>query len=434
MQSRFIGPFLAVFVVLSLVLAGSGCEQKKPRTTNAPLPTVTYLAVQKARVTLTRELPGRTAPYIISDVRPQVSGIIHKRFFTEGAHVNKGEVLYQIDPSLYQAAFDSAKAALQEAEAREISARHLEERYAKLIRTNAVSQQEYDDARVALLQAQARIASARASLETARINLDYTRITAPVSGFIGRSVVTPGALVTQNQETPLARIQQLDPIYVDLTRSSAEVFRVRQELESGKLVSSGKNALQVLLKLEDGTWFSKKKSAFGENGSENIEAGPSADERAPIRGELKFSEVMVEPSTDVVTMRALFPNPDGRLLPGLYVRAVIEEGIREGAILVPQKTVTRDARGIASVRVLVPSSDSNRADSGRADSNQADSGQTNLYTLESRILTLDRPIGNQWLVTEGIREGELLVVDGGMHVRPGQTVRGVPENAQSTKE
>ncbi|MDL2268540.1 efflux RND transporter periplasmic adaptor subunit [Desulfosarcina sp. OttesenSCG-928-A07] len=417
MNSRFFDRlrfFSTVLVFCFLVPVFGGCDNKKARTDNGPVPTVTYLEVNTTRVTLTRELPGRTSPHIISDVRPQVSGIIQERFFTEGAHVEKGEVLYQIDPSLYQAAYDSAQAALKEAEAREISARHLEERYGKLIKTNAVSQQEYDDAKVALLEARARISSARASLETARINLAYTRITAPVSGFIGRSFVTPGALVTQNQETPLARVQQLDPIYVDITRSSTDVFRVQQDLESGKLISSGKNAMNVLLKLEDGTYLSQKNtSCSGKNSGDNG-SRPSGDTHVPIRGELKFSEVMVEPSTDMVTLRALFPNPNGRLLPGLYVRAVIEEGIREGAILIPQKTVTRDARGIASVWVLVP---------------VPDDPEKELYTLQSRVITLDRPIGNQWLVLDGLDQGTRLLVEGGMHVRSGQIVRGMPETA-----
>ncbi|MDL2286713.1 efflux RND transporter periplasmic adaptor subunit [Desulfococcaceae bacterium OttesenSCG-928-F15] len=384
-------------------------EKKSDKGTS--IPTVTYMRIQPHRITLTHELPGRTSPHVISDVRPQVSGIIQERFFTEGAYVEKDDLLYQIDPSLYQAAYDSAKAFLKEAEARELGARRLEERYAKLVKTNAVSMQEYDDAQVALLQAKAQIASAKASLETARINLDHTKVTAPVSGFIGRSSVTPGALVTENQETPLARVQQLNPIYVDLTRSSSEIFRLRQDLESGKLVSNGKEAMQVLLKLEDGSYFSTKKSET---------AGILLDNPVAVRGEFKFSEVMVEPSTDAITMRVVFPNPDGRLLPGLYVRAVIEEGVREGAILIPHKTVTRDARGLASVRVLVPAEGSDSKD---------------LYIVESRAITLDRPMNNQWLVLEGLREGDLLLVEGGMHTRPGQTVKGVLETPKNgTKE
>lgn len=392
-----------------------GCD--KQQAPQSQLPAVTFMQVSTKTVTLTSELSGRTSPFMISEVRPQVSGIIQQRLFVEGSDVKQGEVLYQIDPSLYQAAFDNAKATLQKAEANEVAARLLAERYQKVVRVSAVSKQEFDNAVAAHGQAKAEVAAARAALDTARINLEYTRVTSPVSGRIGRSTVTPGALVTQNQANPLATVQQLDPMYVDVTQSSTDLLRLRRAFESGALRSSGEAAMQVSLILEDGTTYvsrvPRKDPATGEplrdaNGRELFDL-------APVIGTLKFSEVTVEQSTGVVTIRAVFPNPEGTLLPGMYVRAILEEGVSENAILIPQKTVIRNNRGLPVVQVLFK--------------DETNKDQEGVYSLEARTITVDRSIDNQWLVTNGLKEGELIVLEGLTKVQAGKPVNGVPEGA-----
>jgi membrane fusion protein (multidrug efflux system) len=322
-------------------------------------------------------------------------------------------VLYQIDPALYQAAFDNARATLQKAEANEVAAKLLAERYQQVVRVNAVSKQEYDNAVAAHGQALAEVAAAKAALDAATINLDYTRVTSPVSGRIGRSTVTPGALVTQNQPAPLATVQQLDPMYVDVTQSSADLLRLHRAFASGALKSSGQGAMQATLKLEDGTLYTarapkKDSGAVAQEGSGAIEY-----ETPPVIGSLKFSEVTVEQSTGVVTIRAVFPNPEGILLPGMYVRAILEEGVSEKAVLIPQKTVIRNNRGLPVVQVLSP--------------DETDAKQDGVYRAEARILTIDRSIDNQWLVTGGLTEGELIVLEGLMQIQAGKPVKGVPE-------
>ena len=399
----------------ALFLTGCG-EKPAPKPA---LPTVTYLRVRAEPVLLTSELPGRTAAFMVSEVRPQVSGIIQQRLFVEGSDVEEGEILYQIDPSLYEAAFDRAKATLRKAEANEVAAGLLAERYRQVVKVSAVSKQEYDNAVAAHGQALAEVAAARAALDTARINLDYTRLTSPVSGRIGRSTVTPGALVTQNQPAALATVQRLDPIYVDVTQSSADLLRLRRAFASGALKSSGEGAMQATLKLEDGTLYTqrapKKDPATGEllrdaNGELLYDA-------APVIGSLKFSEVTVEQSTGVVTIRAVFPNPEGILLPGMYVHAILEEGISEKAILIPQKAVIRNNRGLPVVQVL------SRDDAPTEK-------QSGVYLAEARILTIDRSIDRQWLVTDGLKEGELVVTEGLMKIRVGTPVKGEPDSQQ----
>ena len=411
---------LCLFTILvAAAVFLSGCEDAK--APQAGLATVTYMEVKTRPVTLTTELSGRTSPFMISEVRPQVSGIIKDRLFIEGTDVKEGEILYQIEPDLYQAAYDSAKATHMKAEANEVAAKLLAKRLEQVVRVNAVSKQDYDNAVAANGQAQAEVAAAKAAMDTARINLEYTRVTAPVSGRIGRSSITAGALVTQNQPTALATIQQLDPMYVDVTQSSTELLRLRRAFNTGELKSSGETAMQATLKLEDGSRYMqrvpKKDPATGD--VLRTAEGKIQYELKPIIGTLKFSEVTVEQSTGVVTIRALFPNPEGTLLPGMYVRAILEEGISDRAILIPQKAVIRNNRGLPVAQVLI-------RDAGAE-------GQDDVFTVESRVLTVDRAIDNQWLVTEGLKEGDLLLVVGSQRARPGVPVKGVREQAADSE-
>jgi len=383
-------------IILIGILAGmlmlTGCGQQSsakgpPAATSPPEVGIIVLAPQP--VTLTTELSGRTAPHLIAEVRPQVSGIIHQRLFTEGSDVKAGQVLYQIDPALYQANFASAKAALARAEANVAPVRLKAERYGELVKINAVSQQDYDDTQAALKQAEAEIEAARAGLDTARINLDYTSVKAPISGRIGRSSVTTGALVTASQADPLATIQQLDPMYVDVTQSATELLRMKQNLASGLLQDSGEAQTRVTLLLEDGSSY-------------------------PLPGVLKFSEVTVDQSTGSVTLRALFPNPQHLLLPGMFVRAMVTEGRNDQAILVPQRGVTRNPAGNAMVMVV-----------GAEEK------------VEPRIIKVARTIGDNWLVSDGLQAGDRVILEGTQRARPGTQVKVVtfgskPEAASAT--
>lgn len=404
--------FLSLNVLLAVVLLLQGCED-----TQAPqsvMPTVTYMQVNTQSVTLTTELSGRTSAFMVSEVRPQVSGIIQQRLFVEGSDVKQGEVLYQIDPSLYQAAFDNAKATLEKAAANEVAARLLAERYKEVVRVNAVSKQEYDNAVAAHGQALAEVSAAKAALDTASINLAYTRVISPVSGRIGRSSVTPGALVTQNQPDPLATVQQLDPMYVDVTQSSTDLLRLKRAFESGQLKSSGEGAMLAALMLEDGTPYTvrvpKKDQATG--AALKDELGQPVFEQRHVIGSLKFSEVTVEQSTGVVTIRAVFPNPEGTLLPGMYVRAVLEEGVNDKAIIIPQRAMIRNNRGLPTARVLT----------------RDEEGGPDVFMVTTRVLTVDRVInGDSLLVTDGLKEGDLLMVDGIMKLQAGKPVKGVLE-------
>jgi membrane fusion protein (multidrug efflux system) len=363
------------------------------------LPQVSYMVIvpQKEPLILKTELPGRTAACNISEVRPQITGIIQDRLFEQGDLVTQGQPLYQIDTALYAAAVDSADAALQKARANAQAAGLLAARYRRIVGSSAVSKQEYDNAVAAKAQADAEVAFAKAALDTARINLGYTTIRAPISGHIGRSSVTSGALVTQNQPAALATIQQLDPIYVDLSQSSTEILRLRRAYASGLLRSSGENAAKVKLLLPDGTLY----AAPGPDGA-----------LVPIEGNLLFSEVSVDPGTGSVALRAEFPNVEGILLPGMFVRAIVEEGAREGAILIPQKTVTRDNRGRPTVNKLVR--------------NATLGDQEGVFNLEPAVLTLSKNVGNdKWLVLDGLKEGDAILVDGLLKIQRGKPVRGV---------
>jgi membrane fusion protein (multidrug efflux system) len=339
------------------------------------------VVVQTQRVALTTELAGRTSACLIAEVRPQVGGIIQKRLFTEGSDVKAGEVLYQIDPATYQAAYNSAKASLSRAEANVIPARLKAERYKELVKINAVSQQDYDDIGAAFKQAEADVEAAKAVMETARINLAFTKITAPISGRIGRSTVTDGALVTASQTAALATIQQLGSMYVDVAQSSAELLRLKQNLASGLMKNSASAQARVKLMLEDGSAY-------------------------PLAGTLKFSEVTVDQSTGSITLRAIFPNPKQTLLPGMFVRAIVEEGVNENAILIPQRGVTRNPKGEAMVMVV-------------------GAGEK----VEVRPIKVVRTVGENWLVSDGLKAGDRVILEGLQKARPGNPVKAVPFNS-----
>lgn len=397
---------------LVVCIAGlSGCNEETPQKEN---PAVRYMVATPESVLLTTELPGRVSAFMVSEVRPQVGGIIQKRLFEEGTDVRAGQVLYQIDPALFQAAYHNAKAELSKAQANVVAARLLAERYAKIVDINAVSKQEYDDAVAAYGQAKGTVEAARQALETARINLGYTKVTAPVSGRIGRSFVTPGALVTQNQAEPLSTIQQLSPVYVDVTQSSSDLLKLRRAFDRGHLQSSGQTAAKVRLVLEDGTPYIKGASAEG-----------AIDTPEWIDGNLQFSDVTVEQSTGVVTIRATFDNPENILLPGMYVRAIIEEGVRESAILVPQKTVTRDTKGKTLVHILT------KTRPEMADAEEVQLGNDEFY-VDTRYVTVDRDFKGQWLLMDGLQAGDRVLVDGLQKARPGQIVSGIVLDAEKT--
>ncbi len=378
MQNRRAVKLMLIMGIFTVCLLPAGCGKKEAKGGKQGPPEVGVVVIQPQRVALTTELPGRTSAYLIAEVRPQVGGIIQKRMFTEGSDVRAGDVLYQIDPATYQAAYNSAKAALGRAEANLNPVRLKAERYAELVKINAVSKQDYDDANAALKQAEADVEAGKAALETARINLDYTKVTAPISGRIGRSSVTNGALVTANQSAALATIQQLSPIYVDVTQSSAELLRLKRDMASGLMKSEGEAQAKVRLLLEDGSAY-------------------------PLTGILKFSEVTVDQSTGSIILRAVFPNPKQTLLPGMFVRAILEEGVNEHAILVPQRGVSRDPGGNATVMVV-----------GSEEK------------VEPRGIKVLRTVGENWLVSDGLKAGDRVILEGLQKARPGTPVKTVP--------
>jgi membrane fusion protein, multidrug efflux system len=354
-------------VVLALAAALTACSAKKEAPAPPPPVPVKVVTLKTESVSLTTDLPGRTVAYKVAEIRPQVSGVVLKRMFVEGTDVKERQQLYQIDPALYQAAYDSAAATAE-------SSRLQAERYKPLAEANAVSKQDYDNAVAAAAQN-------KAAAETAHINLVYTRLLSPISGRVGRSSVTEGALVTANQTTPLATVQQLDPIYVDVTQPSAVLLRLKRELAAGQLVQAGTNQAEVQLFLEDGS-------------------------RYALKGKLQFAEVQVDQTTGSVTLRALFPNPDKLLLPGMFVREQIEEGNRTNALLVPQVAVTHNQKGDPTTLVV--------------DANNK---------VELRALVTERAIGDKWLVTDGVEAGDRVIVEGVQFAKPGATVN--PEEWQS---
>jgi membrane fusion protein (multidrug efflux system) len=368
---------LVISFVLTAVTVSTGCGKPQAGPPSRGPAEVAVVAVHTERVVLTTELPGRTSPYLVAEVRPQVNGIIQQRRFEEGADVKTGDLLYQIDPAQYQAAYDQAAAALAVAEANVPAARSRAERFKGLVAINAVGQQDYDDAAAALAQAEAGALASRAALESARINLAYTPLRAPISGRIGKSNVTVGALVTAYQPVPLAVIQQLDPIYVDVAQASADPLRLQHSIARTHFTSDDSSERPVRLLLEDGTPY-------------------------PPAGRLKFRDVTVDPTTGSITLRLVFPNPDHTLLPGMYVRAVVEEGTSDRAILAPQQGVSRDVKGQPYAWVVNAEE-----------------------KVEQRGLEVDRAIGNRWLVTKGLEAGDRVIVEGLQKVRPGDSVRAV---------
>nr|WP_301541502.1 efflux RND transporter periplasmic adaptor subunit [Xanthomonas euvesicatoria] len=374
---------LAVAVAATALLSACGSPPGGPPPQEGT-PEMGVLTVKQQPVTLTTELPGRTVPYLISEIRPQVGGIIQSRQFTEGGDVKAGQTLYQIDPAQYRASYASAQASLAKAEATLRTAQLKAERYKELAQIKAISQQEGDDTDAALGQAKADVAAGKASVETARINLAFARLDAPISGRIGRSSVTPGALVTANQATALTTIQQLDPIYIDVTQPSSAVLRLRQAMARGDLEQAGDGAAKVSLLLEDGSTY-------------------------PLQGHLAFSDVTVDQNTGSITLRAVFPNPNAELLPGMYVRAVLQEGVKEQGMLVPQQAVSRNGAGKPTAFVV-----------------GAD------HKLQLRVLETDRAVGDQWLVRSGLKPGEQVVVEGASRARDGIVVKTVPWQPKAT--
>jgi len=370
---------VALFLVTGLLLIS--CGDKK--SGGPPMPEVAVITIQTQPVVTTTELPGRTSAKLIAEVRPQVGGIIQKRFFTEGSSVGAGQALFQIDPALYKAALSNAIAALARSEANLSAIQLRADRLRELLTEKAVSQQDYDDASAALKQTQADIQYSKATLETARINLKYTTITAPISGRIGKSNVTEGALVTAQQPAALATIQQLDPIYVDVSQSTADILRLRRQMQEGRLDQNGKNEQEVRLLMDDGTEYS-------------------------LKGTLQFQDVTVDPTTGSVTLRIVFPNPKGTLMPGMFVRAVVQEGVHKNAILIPQQAVSRDPKG--NPLTLIVDNDGK---------------------VQQRPLTLDRAISDAWLVSSGLAQGERVIVEGMQRVQPGISVKAIPfENGE----
>lgn len=335
---------------------------------------VVIIKLEPRREVYTTALAGRIASFQVAEVRPQVGGILQQRLFTEGADVKAGQALYQIDPATYEAALDSAQAALMKAEANVTPARLKAERFRELLAIKAVSKQEYDDAQAAFKQAEADVAVNRAAVKTARINLEYTKVRSPISGRIGKSAFTPGALVIANQAQALTSVRQLDPVYVDITQSSQDLLRLRAQFTNGELRSAAEEA-PVRLKLENGAMY-------------------------PHEGRLQFTDVSVDESTGMVSLRALFPNPEHILLPGMYVRAVIAEGVDENALLVPQRALRRDPKGQASVLLV-------------------DGGGK----VDVRLVDVGRTVGDSWQVLSGLKPGDRVIVEGGQNVRPGMSVK-----------
>ncbi|MBP8185137.1 MAG: efflux RND transporter periplasmic adaptor subunit [Pseudomonas sp.] len=347
-------PALVLAAALTTLL--SACTPEQPAAKPAP-PKVGVITLQPQAFTLTAELPGRTTAYRIAEVRPQVNGIILQRLFTEGREVKAGQQLYQIDPALYAATLKSTQATLQ-------SSTSLADRYHLLVDEQAVSRQEFDEARAKQMEAEA-------AMQSASINLRYTKVLAPISGRIGRSTVSEGALVSSGQTEAMAVIQQLDPIYIDLTQSSLEILKLRNDLASGRLQKVGNNAAKVKLLLEDGSEYAEM-------------------------GNLEFAEVSVDPGTGSVTLRAVFPNPKHELLPGMFVHAQLQAGVSAQAILAPQQGVTRNLKGQPTALVV---------------------NQDN--QVELRELRAERTVGNQWLINQGLNAGDRLITEGLQFVKPG---------------
>lgn len=363
-------------VVFTATAALCGCGSAKPPPAEQP-PEVSVVTVHRQAVPVATELPGRTNPYLMAQVRARVDGIVLKREFREGSDVRAGQRLYQIDPAPYRAALASARATLQRAEANLAAATALAERYSILLKGNGVSRQDYDNAVAARGQAAADVAAGKAAVTSATINLGYTDVVSPITGRIGPSLVTPGGYVQGSAATALATVQQIDPIYVDLSQSSVEGLRLRRDVASGKVKLTGPDQAKLALFLEDGTQY-------------------------PVPGALEFTDISVDPGTGNVTVRAIFPNPSHVLLPGMFVRARVNQGIDENAILVPQVGITHDANGQAVALVLDAEG-----------------------KVERRTLQASRTFGDKWIVEGGLKDGERVIVAGVQRVQPGMAVRAV---------
>ena len=373
MQPISLPPLMMPAALICSLALLAGCNKTTAAPPAAKAPEVSVFTVLPQALTITTELPGRTSPFLVAEVRPQVGGVIQKRLFVEGSDVKAGTSLYQIDAATYQAAYNSAKAALSKARANLLASQPKVARYKDLVAIEGVSQQDYDDAVGANEQAKADVESATAALDAASINLKFTRVNAPISGRISRSSVTAGALVTTGQTAALATVQQLDPIYVDVTQSSTDLMRLKRQMDDGSLKKTSDGKAKVNLLLADGSQYAES-------------------------GKLEFSDVSVDPGTGNVMLRALFPNPKGDLLPGMYVRAVVQSGIDDKAILVPQQGVTRNQKGQATALIL--NSDGK---------------------VEQRVLSTGSAIGDKWLVTAGLAKGERVIVEGLQKVKPGST-------------
>lgn len=367
----------ACFVAFTLALSLSACDTSSSTSqpsAHATTPEVNTLTLQPQPLTLHTQLPGRTSAFRVAEVRPQVGGIVVKRLFREGSDVKAGQTLYQIDAASYQASYASAKAAYARAQASETTAKIKAERYRDLIKTNGVSRQDYDDADALWKEAVADVASAKAAVDTARINLEYTTVKSPISGRIGKSSVTEGALVTAQQTTALTTIQQLDPLYVDVSQSSGDLLKLKKALASGQLEKSGPQEAKVKLLQEDGSYYAE-------------------------RGKLQFSDVTVDSGTGSVTVRAIFNNHQNQLLPGMFVRAELSEATISDALLIPQLAVSHDPKGNATVLLV------------NADGK-----------IEQRAFETERAVNNAWLVRSGVKAGERIVVNGTQKVQVGMQV------------
>jgi membrane fusion protein, multidrug efflux system len=375
---------LPVAILLAATLGMTACGKKQQGMPPGGATEVGIVVVQSEPVPITAELSGRTSAYLVSDVRPQVSGLVKSRLFTEGGYVRQGQSLYQIDAAPFQAQYAQAQAQLAQAKATLTSAQLRADRYAELVKVNAVSKQENDDAQAALGQAKASVQAAEASVQTAAINLNYTKVAAPISGRIGKSNVTPGALVTAAQATELTRIQNIEQVYLDINQSVGELQRLKRAAAGGQI--SEPASADVELILEDGSVY-------------------------PLKGRLQFSDVTVDPATGTVTLRALFPNPDGALLPGMYAKARVISGVVGNGILVPQPAVTRDPKGNAMVMVVTKD---NKA--------------------QPRPVKTAQTVGNKWLVTEGLQPGDRVIVEGLQKVQPDAPVKPVAIGATAEKK
>lgn len=373
--ARFRSPFPVLAGLLAGVALLTACHRQPAASGPPPTPEVAVVTVRPERVLLTTELPGRTAPYVIAEIRPQVNGLILKRLFVEGSDVKKGQELYQIDPAPFQAALENAQAALGRAEANLPAIQARVKRYEQALADKAVSQQDYEDAAAALKQAEAEVQYYKAMVETARIHLNYTRVASPISGRIGVSSVTDGAIVTAYQPVALATVQQLDPIYVDVPQSATDLLRLQRRLNAGQLKRDSVLGSKVRLILSDGSTYAQE-------------------------GALQFQDVSVDPTTGSVILRMVFPNPDGVLLPGMFVRGVVLEGVNDQAILVPQQAVARDPKGNPFVLLV--------------------NGESK---VEQRPLALERAVEDKWLVSSGLQPGDRVIIEGIQRARPGATVK-----------